>query len=115
MATVVREPPKNKHDGYIGVQLHKHPEYHLFWTQIDECILPFSMYFRIAMMLRCFFEPRGCEIHIKLTVRANLVICVFVPIACSSRTVRRYTKNFGAILRRLGLMMNPIFCPLRTQ
>ncbi len=115
MAKFAREPPINKHDGYIGVQMFERPEYHSFGTRIEECILPFRMYYRIAMMLRCFYEPRGCEVYIKLTRHAELIIWILVPDTCSSKTLHRYAKGFAVILRRLGLMLNPMFCPLRTQ
>ncbi len=115
MAIKVREPPERKYDGYIGVQMFERPDYHSFGTRIEECIIPFHMYLCIEKEMKKFFNPRRCEVYILLTRRAELIIWILVPDSHPPKTLHRYAKSFAEILRKLGLVMNPIFCPLRRQ
>lgn len=115
MVTIVREPFENEPDGYIGIQPFERTDYHSLWTKIEECVVPYTMYYRVADALQRYYNPRMCEVYVVISRHAELVIWIQVPNSHSSETLRRYARAFAKILRKLGLMINPMFCPIHSD
>ncbi len=99
-------------DGFVAIQPEEKPGMHVIGTRIAGASVTHSATVRLMEKLIAEFRKGGNEIGMKFAKDDDLVVCVWFPSSISGNELEGFTASFKDILKKRGLLKNPITCRL---